>query len=184
MQELARHGLHAGTACLNGAAPETWRHYPDDDARDDVRGIQYYYHCHVSRPAIANEHGHFHVFLRQRHSAPPAHLVALSIDALGQPLRAFTTNAWVTGERPLPARRLAPLAARLHIESSHHQMAVDRWLAALIRLFSPQIAWLLERRDQRIEALTNRERGLEDRRIQIWSQCRLSVPEQITALAG
>jgi hypothetical protein len=41
------------------------RHYPDGEVYDPVSHVQYFYHSHPSGAAIpANEHGHFHLFLR------------------------------------------------------------------------------------------------------------------------
>ncbi len=181
---MAHRGRNAGSEIIGVNPARLWQHYPADDAHDSKRGLLYYYHCHASRPAGPDEHGHFHVFVGTTRARGPAHLVAISIDAQGQPKRAFTTNRWVTGESPLAAKTLAPLARALTIRNTAASSIVDRWLGAVVRLFSPQIEWLLQRRDQRIDQLqrAGRMRLLDDRRIQIWSQCRISIEQQIAGL--
>lgn len=51
---------------------------------------QYYYHAHREGDL---EHGHFHTFIRAI-----AQLIAVSMDAWGQPIGLFVGNRWVTGE--------------------------------------------------------------------------------------
>lgn len=182
-RRLALRGRNVVTALLGSTPATEWRHYPARDARDAASGVSYYYHCHATRPAMDGEHGHFHVFLGSGSSDKPSHLASISIDAFGQPLRASATNRWVTGEHLRPAPSLIEAASTLRIDTGSRRRSVDRWLASLFRLFSPQIAWLLTRRDQKIGGLEDRERGLEDRRIEIWTQCRLSIADQVNALS-
>lgn len=182
-QYFARRDRNVVTTLLRGAAPMLWKHYPVRDACDSANGVGYYYHCHATRPAASGEHGHFHVFLRASEDAPATHVVAISVDAHGLPIRACATNRWVTGEVVRPAEELLAAVTRMRIETGRARRNVDRWLAAVVRLFSPQIAWLLRQRDGRIAALADRERGLEDRRVQIWSTCRLSIADQVAALS-
>ena len=93
-----------------------WDHYPKGDVYDWETHAQYYYHAHPAEER-SGEHGHFHCFLRPKGMPPgvkPAalpdtvapgdpndalcHLVAISMDRAGFPIRLFTTNRWVTGE--------------------------------------------------------------------------------------
>ena len=110
-----------------------WRHYPEGEVYDPVSHAQYFDPRHPADRRLSGEHGHFHTFLRadgmppgvaplvwpeaavaekaQPHGAPRkrgmreevSHLVAISIDARGAPIRLFTTNRWVTGETWYPA---------------------------------------------------------------------------------
>ena len=182
--ELGRRGRNVGTEVVEGALAQEWQHYPADDAHDRRRGHSYYYHCHPSRPSDPDEHGHFHLFVPADADDGFAHLAGISIDAHGMPIRLFTTNGWVTGERLLPAATLATTARSLTISSHGSHRSVDRWLGAAVRFFSPQIAWLLQRRDSRIRQLerSGRQRLQENRRIQIWSQCSVSIDQQVGAL--
>ena len=87
-----------------------WNHYPDGDVYDGNTHSQYYYHAHPAeeRPG---EHGHFHTFIRPKgmpadirpalvddYEAPEdpddalSHIVAISMDRKGFPIKLFTTN--------------------------------------------------------------------------------------------
>lgn len=181
---LARRDRNVVTSMLRGRPAQLWRHYPENDARDAVSGLSYYYHSHRQQAACRSEHGHFHVFLRRDASAPPAHIVAIAVDAQGLPLGACTTNRWITGEKLRPASTLISALRTGGLETSRARRNVDCWLSAVLHLFSPQIAWLLHRRDALIAAQDDREQSLEDRRIETWSRGRLSIPDQIQALSA
>lgn len=181
---FARRSSNVVAAVLRGHRPREWQHYPARDAHDADSGFCYFYHCHPTDPAEVGEHGHFHVFVRDAEQAPRAHLVSLSVDSRGFPLRASATNRWVTGETLRPASELSAALLRVgRLATGRARRNVDRWLAVVLQLFSPQIDWLLQRRDARIAALHDREHGLEDRRIQVWSTCPLSVADQIAGLS-
>ena len=49
---------------------EAWRHYPDGDVFDAATHAQYFYHLHPPGERGADEHGHFHTFLRARGMPP------------------------------------------------------------------------------------------------------------------
>ena len=176
---------------------EEWIHYPSGDAVDRSSGYSFYYHAHAARQRMRGEHGHFHVFGpapatgRQRSPAEGArsrylHIVGISVDDRGFPLRLFTTNQWVTDERWLPAP--AVIAALHRLDLRHARPArLARWVEATTRLFSVQIAALLHRRDARMEDKTRRiarERLLADRRTHILSQCRVDLASQFQFLEG
>ncbi|MDE2128659.1 MAG: hypothetical protein KGJ74_03215 [Betaproteobacteria bacterium] len=176
---------------------EEWAHYPAGDAVDRASGYSFYYHAHEARQRMRGEHGHFHVFgpapTTGRHRTPAAgaaprylHIVGISVDDRGFPLRLFTTNQWVTDERWLPA---AVVIATLHkLDLRHARPArLARWVEATTRLFSVQIAALLHRRDARVEDKARhiaRERLLADRRTHILSQCRVDLASQFQFLEG
>lgn len=176
---------------------EEWAHYPAGDVVDRASGYSFYYHAHEARQRMRGEHGHFHVFgpapTTGRHRTPAAgaaprylHIVGISVDDRGFPLRLFTTNQWVTDERWLPA---AVVIATLHkLDLRHARPArLARWVEATTRLFSVQIAALLHRRDARVEDKAchiARERLLADRRTHILSQCRVDLASQFQFLEG
>jgi hypothetical protein len=54
------------TAALLGEPVEEWRHYPGGDVFDPATHAQYFYHLHPPGGRGADEHGHFHTFLRAR----------------------------------------------------------------------------------------------------------------------
>lgn len=191
------HGfVRAGHAPLVAAigdaqAPAVWQHYRPDTAALDARPgvLHYYYHAHPSPGASAEEHGHFHLFaqLGSDPAGVPTYtqLLAIGVDARGMPCRLFTTNRWVTDETWLPASQVLTLAEQVAATVATADEPVERWLRAQLGVFAPQVAQLLRHRDQRMAA---RQRGgrrpglFEDRRMQVISQCRVSVASQLAAL--
>ena len=138
-----------GYLCFGG---ETWRAY---------------YHCHAATNKLMNEHGHFHIFARledEIHSSQAwSHVVALSMDNMGQPLSWFTVNHWVTGKTWKSANELNILLENIPIVRD--QPLVEQWLIAMLRFYRANIQELLENRDTQIDALKRRagKEILEDR---------------------
>ena len=166
-----------------------WAHYPQPDAVAPGSGWRFYYHAHAARQRLAGEHGHFHIFV-----PPPAdteamaanrysHLVGISVDARGLPLRLFTTNRWVTDETWQDAASLERHLRRpgLH-EADPSDVAL--WLDNLLVLFADEIAALLEARDRRLADGVGGldRRRLEDHRLRIPSQCRVNLARRVAAL--
>ncbi len=164
---------------------EIWEHYPVRDAVDPHSGYRFYYHAHARR--MRDEHGHFHVFaqLPARAGQPDhAHLVGISVDARGFPLRVFTTNQWVTAERWLAAVQLVRALDRLDLTQAR-PTRVARWVQDTARVFAPQIAAVLQRRDARIAQRAARlgaDAARHDRRTHIVSQCRVDLGSQFRHL--
>jgi len=173
------------------AAPCLWQHYQGSAAMplgEQPHVLHYYYHSHGVTGALPREHGHYHLFaqLGADEGGTPryTHIVAIGVDARGLPLRLFTTNRWVTDDTWLPAGQVLDLSDRVTSTTVSTTDPVERWLRAQLGIFAPQIAALLRHRDRRIE---RRMRGgrrpglLEDRRMHVLSQCRVSVQRQLTA---
>ena len=103
---MARNGSTSISEVMGGANAFTpWTHFPEHDVVVPETASRFYYHGHPMPRQHPSEHGHFHVFLYDpridpRASTPPvSHLGAIAVDARGLPVRLFTTNRWVTGER-------------------------------------------------------------------------------------
>ncbi len=176
-------------------------HYPKGDVYDKDSHAQYYYHAH--RPE-SGEHGHFHTFVRARGMpsdiAPTpyrgdgkrpmgkdaiSHIVAISMDRPGMPIRFFTTNRWVTGETFYPAADVSRLIDRFAIEQSYPCLATNRTLTNLLQLFKPQITGLLEKRDEVVDEWANRHADrdvYEDRELELTSVADVNIDRQISAL--
>ena len=179
-------------------------HYPKGDVYDWQTHSQYYFHAHPPSESRFPEHGHFHTFLRPKGmpvGVKPApvdgfampedpndalsHLVAISVDEEGRPLRLFTTNRWVTGEvwyRARDAIRMLDLFDMGHAAPSR---TADRWVTAMVALFRPQIEELLRERDTRVELHSRLRPGgdvHEDRELEVISVAEISVDEQIAAV--
>ena len=182
-----------------------WDHYPKGDVYDRESHAQYFYHAHPGS-LRDKEHGHFHTFLRARgmpRGMKPArhpnrecwpmgedaltHIVAISMDSKGLPLRLFTTNRWVTGETWYRAADVCKVIGRFAIDHARPSWPANRWVSAMVRLFWPQAVMLLKARDAVIEDWRARhpaEDTLEDRRLEITAQADIDVEGQIAAVAA
>lgn len=188
----ARKGTSLASAALAGAAVfEPLRHYPARDARDVVHGTQFYYHAHKARRQLAAEHGHFHLFVRRPNKVGGGdemtyfHLAGLSIDAMGNALRWFTTNRWVTGEDWCKAEEVVQALHRFEVHVHGRMAPIADWLTSMVRLFEKQIAGLIYQRDQvmaqHIDRL-GREAAFEDRNLDVLTECSVSLQERLKQL--
>lgn len=177
-----------------------WDHYPKGDVHDFTSYSQYYYHAHPAeeRPG---EHGHFHTFLRPKgmpkgvKPAPVAdlelpedlddalsHIVGISMDSHGLPLRMFSTNRWVTGEIWYRAEDVCTMIGCFVIDHAQPSWPVNRWISAMLCLFRPQIEELLYRRDRTIAQWQKQDPAknvFEDRGREVTSVMEISIDEQI-----
>jgi Domain of unknown function (DUF6969) len=174
-------------------------HYPDGDVYDDDSHGQYYYHSHRD-----GEHGHFHTFLRSKgmpehvkplpydgEGAHPlgddalCHLIAISMSNPGFPISLFTTNKWVTGESWYSAEDTNSLLQHFAIEHVFPCLAVNQWIGAILKLFTPQIELLVLERDRSVADWANKhanEDVYEDRNLEITSSISIDVKKQIAAV--
>jgi hypothetical protein len=180
-----------------------WNHYPKGDIYDGQTHAQYFYHSHGGGERDA-EHGHFHTFLRaagmpsevcpakRKHSADwpkgedaLTHIVGISMDIQGLPLRLFAANRWVTGETWYRAEDVIGLIDRFAVEHAQPSWPANRWVSAMVHLFWPQVVTLLRARDATVAAWQRSNPGtdvLEDRRLEVTSQVAISVDGQIRAV--
>lgn len=181
-----------------------WQHYPAGDVYDPEFHAQYYYHAHPADERVEGEHGHFHTFLRPLGMPPGcsplpvpdlarpkdpndalSHLIGISMDRHGRPIRLFTTNRWVTGETWYTADDVIAMLDHFVIDHARPSWATNRWITAMLRLFRPQIAELLRQRD---EAIGDRRASrpdanvFEDRDLEVASERPISVPAQIDSI--
>ena len=180
-----------------------WNHYPDGDVFDPRSNSQYYYHAHPKdeRPG---EHGHFHTFLRPKgmpsdiapapvpnYQAPEgendalSHLVAISCDKQGEPIKLFTTNRWVTGEVWYKAGDVIRMLDYFQIDHVRPSWAVNIWVTSILILFRPQIRALIQERDHVVDswAAENDSADVyEDRDLEVAAECAVSVEDQIAAI--
>lgn len=152
------------------AQHERMSHYPKGDRIDHKTGAQYFYHCHREN-LESTEHGHFHCFLRYKHiparikptpladwdkhiDNPMTHLIAIAMNTLGQPIRLFTVNRWVSSEIWYDAKHAPRLINRfkMTLYNNPYWRLLDQWVEGMLHLFAPQIAWLYTQRDAAIQA--------------------------------
>ncbi len=201
---LMKGGLNIVGEMLRGQGEFVeYDHYPADDVFDADTHAQYYYHAHRGSEG---EHGHFHTFLRASgmpDGVAPApyggdepwpagedalsHLIAVSMDAYGEPIGLFTVNRWVTGDAWYAAADVIRMLERFDIDHANPSWPANRWLGAMLRLFRPQIEALILARDVAVAdwARTHPAADVfEDRALEITSRIAISVEEQIAAVAA
>lgn len=200
MRVLKKAGINVVGEVLKGQGQFfKLNHYPKGDVFDRETQSQYYYHAHRE-----GEHGHFHCFLRApgmpEGVAPVpeaegrdwpagekalAHLVAVSMDRYGVPIRLFTTNQWVTGETWYPGADVARMVPRFAIDHAYPNWATNRWLTAMLRLFRPQIEALLVARDAALadwRAARPETDAFTDRDLETLSEVAIDVEAQREAV--
>jgi hypothetical protein len=148
---------------------ERMSHYPKGDRIDHSTGAQYFYHCHREN-FESTEHGHFHSFLRYKQipksikpipledwdryiDNPMTHIVAIGMNQLGQPIRLFMVNRWVTSDIWYPSECATPFLKRykMTLTDDPYWQILDKWVEGMLHLFAPQIAWLHQERDRKIQ---------------------------------
>lgn len=185
-----------------------WDHYPKGDVYDRETHSQYYYHAHPPETRVevtGPEHGHFHTFVRPNgmpkgiKPAPVAdykkldapndeltHLVGISMNRQGFPIRLFTTNRWVTGETWYTCDDVLRILDVFEMDHAYPSWPVNIWITAMLRLFRPQITQLMMDRDQAVASWADMnpdESPYEDRKLEIASFLDISVDEQIAEVA-
>ncbi len=169
----------------DSSAPlEPFSHYPAGDVIDEETHSQYYYHSHAtSQSEELPQHGHFHLFLRQAgipkeclptHKAkyPLCHLLGIAMDDFGYPSAFFTLNDWVTEGLWYPANVMLGLLELFAIEKKDSAHLTHAWVTHLVKLFSPYLAALFDRRDAVLadqKRLYPKNDPLKDKKLEILS---------------
>lgn len=123
--------------------------------------------------------------LRRGRRAEVCHLVAIAVDRDGEPIGLFTTNRWVTGETWYRADDAIRLIGRVGFDHARQVTLLDRWIEALVRLFAPDIAGLLQQRDEAILKWRwrwPRSNVFEDPRLEITSNCPIDLAGRLAAV--
>ncbi len=197
---LTKGGSNVVGELLRGQGTFTeWNHYPKGDVYDRDTHAQYYYHAH-KQGLRGTEHGHFHTFVRVKGMPETmcpvdmpesvkrpigkdalSHIIGISMDNAGYPFRIFTTNRWVTGESWYKADDVCRLIDLFVIDHAVPSWPANRWVTAMLRLFRPQIEWLLKERDDAAQVWQagNPDAVVyEDRKFEVPSVADISVDDQ------
>ena len=112
------------------------------------------------------------------------HMAAISFGGDGKPVRIFIPNRWVTDEWLYTAGDTVALLAQFNIVSDQRHTMTNRFLAAMLRLFQPQIAAALHAREQAI--VTKREADVfestEGRSVPVTASFALDLDTYVAAL--
>lgn len=189
------------------------QHYPPGDVFDPATGAQYYYHSHrgdgrehghfhiFQRPCFLSESFEPVRYVRvgigrcspreevghhwPRGEQALAHIVGVAMDNYGLPIRLFTVNRWVVDETWYAARDVITMLDRFELRHGLSAPAVNNWLNNLLRLFQPEIAELIRRRDAAVEARARANPhgdALEDRSLEITASIDISVERRVRQL--
>ncbi len=109
------------------------------------------------------------------------HLVALALDARGEPVRLFTTNRWVTGETWYRAEDVIRMLDGFQVNGEGSGGLLNRWLTAMVQLFQPEIGVLLRHRDRAVTDWRWRWRSnvFEDPRLEITSSFAIDLDARL-----
>ncbi|HXQ50879.1 MAG TPA: hypothetical protein VN802_07285 [Stellaceae bacterium] len=114
------------------------------------------------------------------------HLVAIAMDVAGRPIRLFTTNRWVTGETWYRASDVAAMLGRFALGTVGPAPLLNRWIAAMIGFYRPQIEALAAARDEAVMGWRRRRRGkvhvFEDRRLEVTSALDIALEDELAAI--
>jgi hypothetical protein len=114
-----------------------------------------------------------------------SHLVAIALDRGGEPVRLFTTNRWVTGETWYRADDVIRMLDRFSLDAAEPASIVNRWVAAIVRLYQPEIAMLLRKRDEAVMDPRRRRRRVdvfEDPKLEITSILAIDLDARLAAV--
>lgn len=159
--------------------------YPKELLHFNGTGWRAYYHCHTNKDDINHlfdaEHGHFHIFTQlTEHPETWTHVVALSIDEMGQPLRWFMVNHWVTGEKWCDA---GTLTTQLQcIAFKEQKTLLERWLLAIVALYKDEIVELLTLRDQSLmfnHSTNNTEENKKNRHYYLLAEQKINLRNKL-----
>jgi hypothetical protein len=171
-------------------------HYPAGDVHDSETHSQFFYHSHRE-----GEHGHFHTFLREagmpedchpvaqsraafmeKRDDKLSHLIAISMDQAGYPIRLFTTNRWITADNWYEADDVIRMLNNFEMDLAYPSWPVNIWLTAMLRLYRPQIIELIRERNLAVAKWQEEHPDVdafEDRDCDITSVRNISVEAQI-----
>lgn len=166
MRVLQKGGTDLVKEVLQGREFLQWEHYPEKGVYDPETHSQYYFHAHEPSREEWMDFGHFHTFLRgpgidaalvpvdtgtsdlpAEQVAPVAHLIGISLNDRGQPVRLFTTNRWVTAETLYTADNVIKMLDQFEVDLAAPSWPLNRWLTAMIVLFRDDIEDLIRTRD-------------------------------------
>jgi hypothetical protein len=105
-------------------------------------------------------------------NAALCHLVAISMDRWGRPVRLFTTNRWVTAETWYGAADVIACVERFDMDVAHPSWPLNRWITALVSLYRRPIRDLVRKRDRVVDEWRSNNPDVdvfEDRALEVTS---------------
>ena len=179
----AKKGVTLSEVALCGAKEFIeWNHYPANDLVGEVSGYEFYYHAHSADEMVDGEHGHFHLFKRCGHDFH--HLIGIALNQQGLPVRLFTTNQWVTGEKFVSAQSVIAELREFDMAIKGRMGPIARWISSLTKLFFIEMEMLIINRDLKIAQLENelgdREMALESKNHHVLTECKIDLLDRLS----
>lgn len=114
-----------------------------------------------------------------------SHLIGISMDSHGYPIRLFSTNRWVTGEVWYTAGDVIRMLDCFDMDLAYPSLPVNTWVTAMVRLFRPTVERLIVSRDAAVAEWQARHHDInvyEDRNLEITAYADIDVDGQIQAV--
>lgn len=209
MRVLAKSGTNLVAEVLGGRDFIQYEHYPAEDVYDPETHSQFYFHAHPPGRGRHDDYGHFHTFLRPKGMPPsvrPAalpgneppegdnaalsHLIAISMDRWGRPVRLFTTNRWVTAETWYAGSDVVAMLDRFDMDVARPSWPLNRWITALVALYRHPVAGLIAERDRAVALWRSDHPDVdvfEDRGLEVTSALDIDLEQtlaEVRRLAG
>jgi hypothetical protein len=128
------------------------------DIKDEKEHFRWFFHFHSEADRNTRAGGHFHLFASPDYFSDylgvlQTHIIAVELDADGDLEGFFVPNQWVTNEQMRPKSLLAPALADFDARIGKVHDLVGYWLAALTRFFHAEIEYVLQQRDEFLQAM-------------------------------
>lgn len=148
-------------------------HYPfDGGVLDEKTGYRMFFHAHRKR-----EYGHFHTFY-EKPNGSLVHLIMVSLNKKGYPIKLSTVNRWVTGDVFVKADEMKEhfLSFKMNDEL-FPDARIGGFVRNLFIEFETEILLLMEERDLAIQNYVkkNTREPFEDREVEILSSVAIEV---------
>jgi len=148
-------------------------HYPfDSGVLDEKTGYRVFFHAHRKR-----EYGHFHTFY-EKPNGDLVHLIMVSMNKKGYPIKLSTVNRWVTGDVFVKADEMREhfLSFKMNDEL-FPDARIGEFVRNLFKEFEAEILLLIEERDAVIQDYVkkNTREPFEDREVEILSSAAIEV---------
>jgi len=156
-----------------------YQRYPEKPYYFGNKHWRAFYHCHDAANTRPGEHGHYHFFTRLDVNSEWSHVVALSMNNVGQPISLFTTNLWVTDGTWFDSNLFTQQIKNLY--SINNENILTNWLSYALLIFQDEIRALLINRNKQINTLSSdsQEAFLMDRSIYTLSETDINLNEQL-----
>ena len=148
-------------------------HYPiDGGVFDKKTRYRVFFHAHSK-----NEYGHFHTFY-EKPNGDLVHLIMVSMNKKGYPIKLSATNRWVTGDVFVKADELKELFSGFMInEDLFPDPRIGKFIQELFTAYKNDIFKLMDERDKAIYHYVKEHTRtpFEDRSVEILSSKSISV---------